>query len=179
MSIHWGSFLTFCRLLFYILPSNLIDPPNFSDATRSEVDSDVHWAVILIQIKSAIYIDKLAFTFQTHFQLKCPSLTVIYIRPLLTYFLFGLCLKINWFFFSLPLSCILFECGNVGHWLHRFKLILRFKQWRNDIFILKYSWFTMFWYTENWFIYVYIYMCMCVAVCIYMHIYYFSHPFPL
>lgn len=27
MSIHWESFLTFCRLLFLCLPSNLIDPP--------------------------------------------------------------------------------------------------------------------------------------------------------
>lgn len=97
MSIHWGSFLAFCRLLFYVLPSNFIDPPNFSDATRSVVSFDVHWAVILTRIKFAIYIDKPAFTFQTHFQQKCPSLTVIYIQPLLIYFLFGLCLKIAFF----------------------------------------------------------------------------------
>lgn len=94
MSIQWGSFLTFCRLLFYVLPSNVTDPPNFSDATRSVVSFDAHWAVIQTRIKFAIYIDKPAFTFQTHFQQKCPSLTVIYIRPLLIYFPFGLCLKI-------------------------------------------------------------------------------------
>ena len=137
MSIHWGSFLTFCRILFYALPSNFIDPPNFSDATRKVVSFDVHWAVIPTRIKFASYIDKPTFIFQTHFQWKCSSLTVIYILPLLIYLLFGLCLKFNWFFFSLPVSHILFECGNAGHWLHRFKLILRFEQWGNDIFYIE------------------------------------------